>query len=168
MPVITVKNTFTFISNYRRHNMTHHEKKTKQYQCWHCPKTFVRNDNARKHSLRVHGDQERRTVEVTTRNKKWTPTIFRPGPWNPPPEARTRATIYRIEIPGGKIISQINSSKCKRRISRMNPYLARTPEEALVTLELKKHIHSWQNEPGTTTNGPKYHPIIVHGNNTPR
>ena len=50
-------------------------------------------------------------------------------------EARTRATVYRIEIPGGKIISQINTTKCKRRISRLNPYIALTPEEALVTLE---------------------------------
>ena len=129
------RKSFTTISNYKRHNITHHEEKTKQYQCWHCPKTFVRNDNARKHALRVHGDQERRTVEVSTRNKKWTPNVFKPGPWNPPPEARTRATVYRIEIPGGKIISQINSTKCKRRIFRLNPYIALTQEEALVTLE---------------------------------
>lgn len=95
----------------------------------------MRNENARKHCLTVHGDHEKRTVAVMARNKKWTPNVFISGPWTPPPEARMNAKVYRIEIRGGKILSQINATRCKRRISRTNPYLALTPEEALVTIE---------------------------------
>ena len=128
------KRFFSTISNYRRHIITFHAEKTKQYQCWHCPKAFARQENTRKHTFTQHNDQEKRTVEVTALNKKWKPNIFIPGPWTPPLEATTKDTIYKIEIPGGKIISQINLTKCRRRI-KTNPYLALTPEEALFTIE---------------------------------
>ena len=53
---------------------------------------------------------------------------------DPPPEARPR-TVHRIYIPTPqKETSHINKIKQKRRISRLDPYIAVTLEEALMTI----------------------------------
>ncbi|MCG8078473.1 MAG: C2H2-type zinc finger protein [Candidatus Thiodiazotropha taylori] len=122
------------IGNLRRHNEAFHSSNRVKFQCWHCPNTYARQESARKHAYIKHGDTERKTVKTTTGNPRWKPEIFKPGPWNPPPEARPKSgTVYKIQIPPASEQSHINNIKQQRRISRVNPYIPLTVDEALVT-----------------------------------
>ena len=81
------------------------------------------------------GTRKDKTVKTTTGNPRWRPEIFKPGPWNPPPEARPKSgTVYTIQIPPAPEQSHINNIKQKRRTSRFNPYIPLTVAEALVTI----------------------------------
>ena len=123
------------IGNLRRHNEAFHSTSRIKYQCWHCHNTYVRQESARKHAYNKHEDTERKTVKTTTGNPRWRPEIFKPGPWNPPPEARPKfGTVYTIQIPPASEQSHINNIKQKRRTSLFNPCIPLTVAEALVTI----------------------------------
>lgn len=131
----TCHKNLSTIGKLRRHNEAFHSTSRIKYQCWHCHNTYVRQESARKHAYNKHGDTERKTVKTTTGNPRWRPEIFKPGPWNPPPEARPKfGTVYTIQIPPASEQSHINNIKQKRRTSRFNPYIPLTVAEALVTI----------------------------------
>ena len=105
---------FTTLGNLKRHRLSFHAATVTRYQCWHCLNTYARKETARNHAFKVHGDSDRKTVTITTHNKKYKFEIFKPEAWTPPPEAKPKATIYQLKI-GEK--SHINTLKQKRRIS---------------------------------------------------
>ena len=125
---------FSTVCNRKRHNEAFHQEDRSRHQCWHCNNTYARLETARKHALKVHGDTEPRTAKLTSKNPRWTPEIKAPKPWIPPPEARPR-TVHRIYIPTPQNeTSHINKIKQKRYISRLDPYIAVTLEEALMKI----------------------------------
>ena len=91
-----------FASNttLKRHKNSFHKTHRTTFQCWHCHNVYARKENVIKHSLQKHNDSEGKFVIVETTNKKYKPDIFKPDPWTPPPEARTknRGTTYQIRI----------------------------------------------------------------------
>lgn len=132
----TCHKKFSTINNLRRHNEAFHSKDRTKYQCWHCTRTYARVETARKHALKVHGDNEQKPIQIKTQNKRWKPEIIKPGPWVPPPEARQRnGTVYKITVRSGPSEeSHINKIKQKRRYSRLDPYIPLTIDEAFATL----------------------------------
>ena len=134
------KRSFINVSNLRRHNTSFHTEIIRKYECWHCAKLFARKENARKHALTVHKDPEQKTVAINARNKRWKPEIFKPEPWTPPQEARPKGTIYQINISSRpkEQESHIKAIKKKIRNSRLNKYIALTPEEAVISIESKE------------------------------
>ena len=91
----------SFVSNttLKRHITAFHEKKRITYQCCHCYTSYVRKENVLKHTQHKHGDNEGKFIISETTNKLYSPGIFKPATWTPPPEARCKPTIYRIKIP---------------------------------------------------------------------
>ena len=95
---------FTTRASQRRHNSSFHEKQQTKYQCWTCFKTYVRKESVIKHSKKAHDDSDKKFVIVTSTNTAYNPGIFKPDPWTPPPEARTRnkpttnATIFKVKV----------------------------------------------------------------------
>ena len=52
------------------------------------------------HSRKQHNDVEGKFVIVSMTNTRYRPSIEKPTPWIPPPEARPRnATLYKVRIP---------------------------------------------------------------------
>ena len=122
------------MGNRRRPNEAFHQEDRTRHQCWYCNKTYARLETDRKHAQNVHGDTEPRPLKLTTKNPCWTPEIKAPKPWIPPPEARPR-TVHRIYVPIPQTeTSHINRIKQKWRISRLDPYIAVTFEEAYMTV----------------------------------
>lgn len=91
-----------FASNttLKRHINSFHKTHKTAYQCWHCHQTYSRRETVLKHSIKQHNDSEGKFVIMETTNKKYRPSIFKPDPWVPPPEARTKsnATTYQIRV----------------------------------------------------------------------
>ena len=133
----TCGKSFTTLGDLKRHNTSFNAATVIKYQCWHCPNIYARKESAKNHALKIH--DEKKTVRLTTDNKCFRLEIFRPEAWTPPPEARP-STIYKIMIPTtsghiNSVNSQINKIKQRRRITRLDPYIALTAEEAMKNLQ---------------------------------
>ena len=122
---------FSTEGNQRRHNEAFHQEDRTRHQCWYCNKTYARLETARKQN--VHGDTEPRPVKLTTKNPRWTPEIKAPKPWiprlKPDQEQYTEFTFLYL-----KLKPVTNKIKQKQHISRLDPYIVVTLEEALMTV----------------------------------
>ena len=95
--------SFSSNTTLKQHMNSFHTLWRTTFQCWHCHNIYARKETVITHSQQKHSNWERKFIVVETVNKKYKPTIFKPDPWTPPPQAWTKkGTTYKVKIPGLK------------------------------------------------------------------
>ena len=122
---------FSTVDNLRRHNEAFDQADRTRHQCWQCNKTCLRLSKC---------TWRHRTKTSKNNNKE--PILHTRNPGNqtiePPTEARPR-TLHWIYVPvPNNETSHINKTKQKRRISRLDPFIAVTLDEALMSVTDEK------------------------------